>query len=415
MNEIRDLIIGIDIGREISQICYYDRKADEARSVSMKVGGSLFEAPTCLCYRPEHGEYCVGVEAEYFSREKDGLAVGNLYDICKSEETVKTGGDEKAPWELAAIFLKGMLKFMGVVDLVKNTKCLIIVMPALDRVQVSNLQKACGFIGFPPEKCMLLDYGESFYYYVLSQKIETWSRCVAWYSFTEAGVTFRRLARKPGVKSTLIELSEPQTASLRSGREERDEDFCDFIRKTMGKDMYSSVQMTGTGFDQEWAKKSVRMLCYQKRKVYFGNNLFAKGACLAGVEKLEKKSLKNYRYLGDALVSAEIGMDMKIMGAPAYHCLVPAGNNWYESRGGCELILDDAKELVFIISELGESEKKRVSMALPGLPVRPNKTTRLSLELQYVSPRECSITVRDLGFGEMYPASGKVWKETARW
>lgn len=37
MNEIRDLIIGIDIGKEYTQICYYDRKAEEARSLSMKV------------------------------------------------------------------------------------------------------------------------------------------------------------------------------------------------------------------------------------------------------------------------------------------------------------------------------------------------------------------------------------------
>ena len=37
MNEIRDLLIGIDIGKEYTQICYYDRKAEEARSLSMKV------------------------------------------------------------------------------------------------------------------------------------------------------------------------------------------------------------------------------------------------------------------------------------------------------------------------------------------------------------------------------------------
>ena len=37
MNEIRDIIVGIDFGREYSQICYYDRKGDEARSLS-KIG-----------------------------------------------------------------------------------------------------------------------------------------------------------------------------------------------------------------------------------------------------------------------------------------------------------------------------------------------------------------------------------------
>lgn len=40
MNEIRDLIVGIDFGKEYSQICYYDRKGDEARSLSMKAGGN---------------------------------------------------------------------------------------------------------------------------------------------------------------------------------------------------------------------------------------------------------------------------------------------------------------------------------------------------------------------------------------
>ena len=44
MNEIRDLIVGIDFGKEYSQICYYDRKGDEARSLSMKAGGNQYES-----------------------------------------------------------------------------------------------------------------------------------------------------------------------------------------------------------------------------------------------------------------------------------------------------------------------------------------------------------------------------------
>lgn len=54
-------------------------------------------------------------------------------------------------------------------------------------------------------------------------------------------------------------------------------------------------------------------------------------------------------------------------------------------------------------------------MRLPGLPKRPNKTTRLDVKLQYISQDECEIMVTDLGFGEMFPSSGKVWKETTRW
>lgn len=38
MNETKDLIIGIDFGKEYSQICYYERKADEPALTSGKGG-----------------------------------------------------------------------------------------------------------------------------------------------------------------------------------------------------------------------------------------------------------------------------------------------------------------------------------------------------------------------------------------
>ena len=120
MNEIRDLIIGIDFGKEYSQICYYDRKGDEPRSVSMKVGSEQFEAPTLLCHRGEHKDYCVGLEAEYFARDRGGILIDSLYDLCRKEEAVQVGTETKQPWELLAVFLKGMLKFLGVMDVVKN-------------------------------------------------------------------------------------------------------------------------------------------------------------------------------------------------------------------------------------------------------------------------------------------------------
>ncbi len=104
MNEIRDLIIGIDIGKEYTQICYYDRKAEEARSLSMKVGASQYEAPGCICYRSVQKDYCVGLEAEYFAREKGGIMVGNIYDICRKEEAVQVAGEERKPAELFSHF-----------------------------------------------------------------------------------------------------------------------------------------------------------------------------------------------------------------------------------------------------------------------------------------------------------------------
>lgn len=415
MNEIRDIIVGIDFGREYSQICYYDRKGDEARSLSMKVGGNQDEAPSCLCWRPEQKDYCVGLEAEYFVREKGGIMIDNVYGLCEKRDSVLIEGREIAPWEILAQFLQGMLKFLGVTELTRNIKCVAVTLQKLTVIQVENFQKAFESLGFPHEKYMLLDYGESFFYYVLSQKRETWNRSVAWYTFRQDGVSFRKMTMNGATKPVTVKLEEAVETSLPEDGEERDSEFCKFAKKTLGKDLYSSIQITGEGFSQDWAEQSVRLLCYQKRKVFYGNNLFAKGACSAGKERLENKALKGYRFLSESLVMADVGMEMRVMGSPTYYPLIEAGNNWYDSKASCEFILDDTEELVFVVSTYDRPEKRRVGMMLPGIPVRPNKTTRLLLELQYVSATECKVTVSDLGFGEMFPSSGKTWTETVEW
>lgn len=415
MNEIRDLIVGIDFGKEVSQICYYDRKGAEPRSISMKVGSSQYEAPTCLCRRIEQKDYCIGLEAEYFAREKGGILIDNFYVLCETEESVQIEGVSTEPWELLAQFLQGMLKFLGIAELVKNTKCIAVTTPELSRIQVRNFQKAFQSLGFSQGQYILLDYGESFYYYALTQKYETWNRSVGWYAFTPDGAAFRKLSINGNTKPVLVKLSPEVTAELDRDGSVRDMEFCKFIDQTLKDELFSSIQITGEGFSQDWAQQSVKKLCHQKRKVFYGNNLFARGACAAGKERLEDRKLKNYRYLSDALVLADIGMEMRIMGSPTYYPLIEAGNNWYECKTSCELILDATEELIFIVSTFEKPEKIRVGMTLPGLPQRPNKTTRLYLELQYVSPKECQIFVKDLGFGEMFPSSGKTWKESVEW
>ena len=127
---------------------------------------------------------------------------------------------------------------------------------------------------------------------------------------------------------------------------------------------------------------------------------------------MEERSLKGYLFLGNDLVRNNVGMEMVISGSPAYYPMIQAGVNWYEAEKECELILDDTEELVFVVSDMESGKKNRYTMHLPGLPKRPSRTTRLRLRLEYDAPKSCRITVEDLGFGEMFPKSGKIWHET---
>ena len=50
--------------------------------------------------------------------------------------------------------------------------------------------------------------------------------------------------------------------------------------------------------------------------------------------------------------------------------------------------------------------RTRFSMKLPGLPKRPNKTTRIGLTIYYESEEMCVVRAEDMGFGDLYPSSG---------
>lgn len=101
---------------------------------------------------------------------------------------------------------------------------------------------------------MLMDYGESFYYYALGQKRETWNRSVGWYAFAGDTVTFRKLTINGSSRPVLVKLEDPVSTKLEPEEEIRDVEFYRFISKTLGKELFSSVQITGEGFDQQWAQ-----------------------------------------------------------------------------------------------------------------------------------------------------------------
>ena len=413
MNEIRDLLIGIDFGKKNTQICYFDRKAGEPRSLSWKTSEGSFEMPTALMHRKEQGDYVTVTSVE--TGEVTSGLVEDVYDISGRSGMVTTEGDTRESWEITAFFFKGVLRYLGVIDIVRSTKAIAVTAEELTPGRVTNIKKAFQEIGFSPSSLLLLDHHESFYYYVMTQGKDLPARSAAWYSFSGDVLEYRKLSISTGIKPIMVKLLEPQSTVLPEKAEERDEAFAIFIQKTLGQEMFSSIQITGNGFDQAWAKRSVRILCFGKRKVYFGNNLYARGACAAAKERTEDHRLKNFRFLSSSLISTDVGMEMRVMGSPVYYPLIKSGSSWYECGCSCEFLLDGTDELVFEVTKLPETEKKKISMKLPGLPARPPKTTRLLLEMNYISGELCRITVKDLGFGEMFPPSGQTWTETTSW
>ncbi len=99
-------------------------------------------------------------------------------------------------------------------------------------------------------------------------------------------------------------------------------------------------------------------------------------------------------------------------GLPTYYPLITAGKHWYESESECEIILNNERNLVFRVSQMENGKRANYSMPLDGLPKRPTKTTRLNVRLRFDSPEKCIVTVKDMGFGELFPSSKLTWTDS---
>jgi hypothetical protein len=411
LNEARNVLIGYEFNRERSQICYWDRKAAEPISIPTKVGTNLFTFPTALCRAEGKPDWHFGLEAEYFGSQPGGIFLDKLYDICLGTQETAVGSAMMRPDELLAVFLRESLAMLGLRDVTKSIAAIMVTTDTMSKTMVENFKKAFESLGFRKDQYSLQDSDESFFYYCFMQKPEIWSRKIALFIFSGNEVVFSEMNQDRTTRPAVVSITHGEKCILPEIANERDLAFLEYATKNIRNQMFSGIFITGIGFEKDWATRSVPYLCRSNRHVYCGGNLYVKGACYAALERKETHDLKGCLYIGRDLVRTNLGMEMLIGGNPAYYPLIAAGVNWYEAEKDCEFILDDRKDLVFAVNSMDGQKKKFYRMELPGLPERPNRTTRIRLHAECTSPEACTIDAEDLGFGGMFEASHKKWHE----
>ena len=413
MNEVRNVLIGFEFNREFSQICYYDRKAEEPVCIPTKVGTNLYRFPTAIGRKPNKNEWHFGLEAEYFGKKMGGIYLADLYDRAITEiPKDEPRGEDELPqaWQLLAFCFRESLRLTGLKDIVAGVSKIMVTTEKLDVVLVENLRMALAAVGFAPEQYTLQDYMESFYYYTYSQRPDFWMRNIALFTFADGYVTYHEMHEEKAVRPAPVTVVTASSCKLSDDPERRDEQFLEYAAKHMKEDIYSGVLITGDGFDTDWPEKTIRFLNKGKRRIFYGDNLFVKGACYAALEISEKKAMKGRIYMSPDLLKTDVGMDMLVDGKLMFIPLLQAGKNWFEESGVCEIILDGKEDLTFVLAPMDGSTRKLVRMELPGLPKRPTRTTRLRLELYCSSSEGCVVKAEDLGFGGFFPATHKTWK-----
>ena len=100
MNETRNIIVGLEIGKLQSQICYYDRKEKEPISISVKTGSNQYLFPTMLSKKKGEEIWHFGMEARYFSKNEGEISVNGFLGLFGSQEEIEIDGMKRRPEEL---------------------------------------------------------------------------------------------------------------------------------------------------------------------------------------------------------------------------------------------------------------------------------------------------------------------------
>jgi hypothetical protein len=92
--------------------------------------------------------------------------------------------------------------------------------------------------------------------------------------------------------------------------------------------------------------------------------------------------------------------------------LAEVGDLWYEVDKSIEVIPEGEAELELILKSIMTREVIREKIHLTKLPNRPERMTRLEINLTCSNQSTGVIKINDLGFGEIYPEIGCITEFT---
>lgn len=417
------LVIGYELGEEMSQISYCRLNSDAPETLSVTAGAEQFNIPTVLCKRRDIGQWFYGKEAQKCADQGEGILLSGLLSLAKNGEPVSVEETEYDPIALLTLFVKRSLTLLSFVSSLDHVEALMFTCDNLDNRMIEVLTQVAAGLGLNDKRVLFQSHQESFYYYMLYQPRELWNHQVLLCDYRENYLKLYHLECNKRTTPVVVYIDVEEYPDFlieelpvdgyvrKAAMEERDRRFLEILSEACEGKIISSAYLIGDGFKEDWMEDSLRYLC-KGRRVFRGNNLYSKGACLGMKEKLcESEKGSSFVFLGEDKLKANIGMKVLRRGVDSYFALLDAGQNWFDARKECDFILEDEPVFEIRVTPLNSKEAVVVEISLDDLPPRPEKTTRIHLEISLKSAQRVVLRMEDMGFGELFPSSGKNWQE----
>ena len=401
--------LGIDMNDSYAMISYYQLNMNEPETISTIAGGEVFQIPTLLAKRRGVGQWYYGDEAKKMAKTSEVICVDSILKRAVNGDMVRIEEETYDALELLALFLKKIIDLPRKLGNLRYFDKLIISVERLSKENMEVFWKIASKFGLSQEQFMIIDHKESFYYFALSQPEALWIHDVYLFENDGKNLFYYGLKRNTRTKPQMISIKESIKNPLEDEMEQ-DAEFLSILHRAFENQIVTTAYLVGEGFEGGWMKDSLNFLC-KNRRVFMGNNLFSKGACYAGYNR-EYPDKWNFIYMGEHEMKFNLSLKVRDCGNMAFHTLISAGQNWFEAKGDCEVILMGTPEIEFWKQLPNSRDAVIESLELTDLPNRPDRTTRLRITAIPISDEKVEVVIKDMGFGEIYRSTDKTWKYT---
>lgn len=405
-------LVGFEIADRYIQISYLKIGDKEPVTLSVMAEAEEYNIPFVLFRKEDRGLWYFGKEALEKHKEEKGYFFQDLLNLACNKENIVVGTEVYKTAGLVALFIKRSLSLLNrVVPMEKIVACSFTLDIVDDKI-VSVLRQMVNQLQLPGVEFHFMGKEESFFYYNLYTPQELWKNHVYLYELHNDIIKSYHLSmnRQTTPVVTMIENKEYPPLENKTP-EDRDLEFINYLKADVEDKIVSTVYLIGEGFLGGKFQKSVRYLC-TKRRVFAGNNLHSKGACLCLMEYFMPSVLsKEYVYLGNDKLIANVGMEVLERGKEIYFPIMDGGTSWHDNKKEWDFLLEEDNKLRLKIIPLTGKNVVYTDIILEGLDFHKVKYRRIHMEVHMESRDVMIIKVRDKGFGEYVPSSGQYWEE----
>ena len=405
------LILGIDLSDTSTLLAYYGFEEH-------------FSYPTAICRTNQNNEWKIGEDAYECILSGKGILTDKLFSLLIKEGYTTIYDFKYTAEHLLEEFLKRAIKASASALNIASPTDIVISTPTIDKDASIRILNVLQRLGYNKEHAHIISRSEAYIYYAMSQAPDLRNNSVGLFSLEDNSLVYYEMKVNKKPKSTTVyaekELMDEsiniEILKNDAGAKLADRILLAAAERLLKNKIFSCIILTGKGFEeQDWAPEFMRFIC-NRRKVFVDDEVFARGAGFRGADIASEKPLFPFTCICEGRTEFSIYVDItqndRVISLP----ILSIGDPWFDAERGIRVIPYNTKTIDFTIVPMDAHQRKIVRIPLDFLPNRPPKTSIVSIRMIFKTDDVIELTLKDEGFGELFPSTGKsVTQEVCLW